>query len=327
MFLIFRILKSIKCNSNHLVNSSEENKYFINPQNFSQPKTFDENRKETPTVRLELLEDVISKKDSFISDTSLKSAAPCPKLFGNTNLAIETTSPSPMLYAKNNVTSTKIFDKKHIELQNDKNPMNNNFNNFKILKSENRGYSKIITLCQKTKKMFLSSYFINYLYFPRNHEIFLKQYEFMHEDVRSEGIVQIYYVWFDYVRQITLSILTVIFYFAPLIQILLINLINCCFIFYYIIAYPYKSKILFFFSLGAELITQSALFSALLLAILDVNEESNPEMRFNLGWVIVGANLSLLYWLCLAGIAKFCLIIYEKRQKSKIINFDKRVKK
>ena len=168
------------------------------------------------------------------------------------------------------------------------------------------------------KEWFFKSKIIRYIYFPVDHENFLKQYEFMHEDVSCNGIMQIYYVFFDYLRQVLLSIFAVVFYFAPFQQIVLINFINCGFIAYYIYAFPYKSKILFFVSLISELITESALASAFVLAIFDRNQESKEDTRFILGWIIVGANLGLLYWIGFAGLVKLSLKIYEIRKNSKV---------
>lgn len=161
---------------------------------------------------------------------------------------------------------------------------------------------------------------VQYLYFPQNDEVFLRQYEFMHDDLKSESLWQTHYVWFDYLRQTFLSILAVVFHFQPFPQIFLINLVNISYIVFYICLNPYKSKIIFVCCLVSELITESALISSLGLAVLDLNQQIEAEKRLLFGWIIVSANLALLYWLCFAGIVKILLMIYEKRKRKKILN-------
>lgn len=179
---------------------------------------------------------------------------------------------------------------------------------------------KKASLMEKIKKIFLKNSIISYLYFPKDQKKFLKQYEFLHQDLHNESIWQIYYVWIDYLRQTSLSILAAVLYFSPFLQIFLINLINLAFIVYFILAFPYRSKILFFVALVSELITESALVGALGLAILDLNQETNEKTRLFLGWIIIGANLALLYWLCFAGVVKLMLLCYEKRKNAKIVS-------
>lgn len=179
---------------------------------------------------------------------------------------------------------------------------------------------------EKAKNWFLNWRIIKYFYYPTDDEDFLKQYEFMHVDLKSDNIWQTHYVWFDYFRQTLLSILVVVFHFEAFLQIFLMNLVNICFIVYYICINPYKSKIIFMCSLVSEIITESALMSSMWLAVLDLNQQIEVDKRLLFGWIIVGANLALLYWLCFAGIIKILLTIYEKRKRTKILNDTKNLK-
>jgi len=79
-------------------------------------------------------------------------------------------------------------------------------------------------------------------------------------------------------------------------------------------------------SLVSEIITESALMSSMWLAVLDLNQQIEVDKRLLFGWIIVGANLALLYWLCFAGIIKILLTIYEKRKRTKILNDTKNLK-
>lgn len=179
--------------------------------------------------------------------------------------------------------------------------------------------AKLKKIFEKIKYFCLSLRIVKYFYFPKNEDLFLKQYEFMHLDLLANNIYQTHYVWFDYLRQTILSILATAFDFHPFPQIFLINLVNLFFILYFIFAVPYKSKFLFYCCLISEIITESALISCLGLAILDLNLENKLEMRLFFGWIIVSANLALLYWLCFAGIIKILIMLYEKRKMKKIL--------
>ena len=188
----------------------------------------------------------------------------------------------------------------------------------KIEETPHNNEKSLAVYLRKLRNCFINLNVVQYLYFPKNQEKFLGQYEFLHLDLRSEKIWQRYFVLFDYLRQIILSILAVIFYFSAFSQILLINLLNILFIFYYILAFPFKSKLLFFLSLISEIITECALLSALGLAILDRNADYDEYKRMKLGWVIVSANLALLYWLIILGMARIIIVILEKRNRMKI---------
>ena len=168
------------------------------------------------------------------------------------------------------------------------------------------------------KKSFIRLKIIQYLYIPRNNLKFLKQYESMHLDFRTDTFWQSYFVWFDYFRQSILSVIAVSFHFNAFLQIFMMNLINICFIVFFMVSFPYKSKILFYCCLANEIIAESALLSCMVLAILDLNEEIQIETRLFFGWIIIGANLTLLYCLSFVGLVKILMMIYEIRKKKKI---------
>lgn len=77
---------------------------------------------------------------------------------------------------------------------------------------------------------------------------------------------------------------------------------------------------MFICCLISEIIAEAALISALGLGILDMNGDKSEETRLFFGWIIVVANLVLLYWLCLLSIAKIIVIFYERRKRMKVKN-------
>lgn len=160
---------------------------------------------------------------------------------------------------------------------------------------------------------------IQYMYHPKNDEVFLRQYDFFHVNLKIDHSYQIFYPLIDYCRLTSFSIIIAI-HFNPFTQIFLINLVNIGFIIYFLLSIPYKSKIMFVCCLISEVIAQAALISALGLGILDMNEDKSEQTRLFFGWIIVVANLVLLYWLCALSIAKIIAIFYERRKRMKIKN-------
>lgn len=160
---------------------------------------------------------------------------------------------------------------------------------------------------------------IQYMYHPKNDEVFLRQYDFFHVNLKIDHSYQIFYPLIDYCRLTSFSII-IAFNFNPFTQIFLINLFNIGFIIYFLLSIPYKSKIMFICCLISEIIAEAALISALGLGILDMNGDKSEETRLFFGWIIVVANLVLLYWLCLLSIAKIIVIFYERRKRMKVKN-------
>jgi len=64
-------------------------------------------------------------------------------------------------------------------------------------------------------------------------------------------------------------------------------------------------------------ITESALFSGLMIAIYDRQNDMEIEKRMTCGWIIIFANTILLYWVIATGIAKPILYAVHKYYQKK----------
>ena len=78
---------------------------------------------------------------------------------------------------------------------------------------------------------------------------------------------------------------------------------------------PFESKIIFIINMVSEFICFSALFSVLIIAFLDYQNNDDYELKMNLGWVILFANVVLLYWVMVTGVIKIIYhLIYKYKQ-------------
>lgn len=172
------------------------------------------------------------------------------------------------------------------------------------------------------KKSLISNFF-NYkifkmLYSPKNQDQYLKDYAFLHEEIKNTNYRK-YFVFIDVVRQIIIVIAFATLRFKPLIQMIFINVFNMSFIFTMMILQPFKQKLSFFISLVNELITETAFVGVLSLAILDALEDEDIEIRTKCGVIIIIANLCLLYWIIFTSLLGIFLKIFQKiRSKNKV---------
>ena len=115
-----------------------------------------------------------------------------------------------------------------------------------------------------------------------------------------------------------MSIFSVTLFDHSFIQIIVLNLLNLIFLFYIISAQPFVSIFNFIIAIVNELITEAAFLSALIIKVFDLLKNENYEQRNQYGWIIIYANLILLYWVVATGIIKpIYMVIYEFRQKRK----------
>lgn len=146
---------------------------------------------------------------------------------------------------------------------------------------------------------------------PKDPEQYLKDHLLLHEEIKNDKYVR-YFVLLDYLRQTTICILIALMRSQPLAQLILINLINVVFLTMTAIYRPFIKCSSLFFELVNELITAVALIGVLGLAIMDKLENGDTRTRLNLGWVIIYANLGLLYWIILNCIMSVVLKLCEK---------------
>ena len=117
-------------------------------------------------------------------------------------------------------------------------------------------------------------------------------------------------------RQYLLSVIAISLWEYPLLQIANLNIINLSFICYTIIAQPFADRFVWISNFGNELITEMAYFASLILGIYDYIDENDYEKRMTCGWIIIYANLILLYWMLASAIMRpLFIFLYQKWSK------------
>ena len=200
-----------------------------------------------------------------------------------------------------------------------KNPFSNDFETNKIDKTDSNVMRISIennkTLSHKRKLNFncFSPIFMVY-----NWISYVKRYESLFEDLNTTTFWQKYYKLFYYMRQILISILIPSLNKYPIPQMIMITLLYGSFICYTLLVNPFQSKMILIINIVSEFICFSAILSVLIMVFLDFNENTDYELKMNLGWVIIFANISLLYWVICTGVIKVIYHLWFKFKQYKL---------
>lgn len=148
---------------------------------------------------------------------------------------------------------------------------------------------------------------------------YLKRFGTLYQDLKCETIWQKYYKLFYYSRQIIISLLVPTLYQYPVTQMMIITIFYALFVIATILRNPYDSKIIFIINVVSDLITLTAIVSSMGLVFMEYFEEQDYNLKMNFGWMIIFANLALLYWVMLTGFIKiiYHLIFKYKQYKLK----------
>ena len=191
-------------------------------------------------------------------------------------------------------------------------------NSSESINPENKMKEKFL---DKIKRVLLVKPIKKFLFQPKDSEVYLRRYEILHLEYKFDNSLNQYYAFLYYARQGLLSIIAVMLYQYPLIQISSMNVVNLCFVFYTIFAKPFTTIYSLVVCSINELITETALFSALIIAIFDYIGNEDYQQRMQLGWIIIFANLILLYWVMATGIFRpIAFGIYHAWQKRNRLN-------
>ena len=191
-------------------------------------------------------------------------------------------------------------------------------NSSESINPENKMKEKFL---DKIKRVLLVKPIKKFLFQPKDSEVYLRRYQILHLEYKFDNSLNQYYAFLYYARQGLLSIIAVMLYQYPLIQISSMNVVNLCFVFYTIFAKPFTTIYSLVVCSINELITETALFSALIIAIFDYIGNEDYQQRMQLGWIIIFANLILLYWVMATGIFRpIAFGIYHAWQKRNRLN-------
>ena len=118
-----------------------------------------------------------------------------------------------------------------------------------------------------------------FLFFPKNATVFLKRYEILHREYKSNKNIFHFYAFVFYMKQCFMSFIVVVLYESPIKQIIIINLLNLSFIAYTIFSNPFVKRLSFIICLVNEIIVEIAFFAGMIIAFLDFNQEEDINKR------------------------------------------------
>ena len=169
----------------------------------------------------------------------------------------------------------------------------------------------------------LNCFFVPFITWNKvqDHEKYLKKYLFLHEDCKNKGFLIKNFILLDLYRQTLMSFTVALFYSAPFFQIVILTIIHFSYLTLIIILRPLTTKIGIYMTILNELTSGMAMVSALTIGIYDKIGGDNGDQKFFLGWLIIFANVGLLYSLIVFTILKIAYSTYEHfKKKSKDIH-------
>lgn len=102
------------------------------------------------------------------------------------------------------------------------------------------------------------------------------------------------YLLFDVMRQTIIAFIIVLFFENPIAAMGMINFINLIFFVFLVFLQPQKSKMDLIQTILNELCVNLACFASMALAIMERTRNDNPALKFNVGWIMVAANITFL---------------------------------
>ena len=189
---------------------------------------------------------------------------------------------------------------------------------------KNNGFSKMKRSLTNFIKKLPTKHFKCFLkiFEVKNWVDYVRRYETLYEDLKQKTFWQRYYKLFYYCKQILISILVPALHKYPLFQMHLIAIIYFGFLIATVIKNPFDSRVIWIINIISEFICFSSICSVLIMAFLDFNENQDYQLKMDLGWVIIYANITLLYWVMFSGTVKVFWHIYFKYKQYK---FSKKV--
>ena len=112
----------------------------------------------------------------------------------------------------------------------------------------------------------------------------------LYDDLEHANLGQSYFLMFDVLRQILVAIMIVLFYDLPIVALSVINFVNFEILILLIFIRPLKNRIDLIHTSTNELCINVACWSSFALALMQVLELGDTDMRMNIGWIIIGAN-------------------------------------
>ena len=149
------------------------------------------------------------------------------------------------------------------------------------------------------------------IYITQNLPHLKKKFSLLHSGFKSEKWYTRYFLLIDISRHLMLNIIVVSLYFNPLIQLIILCLINFSFFLFLIIAKPFKKTWNFMMEIIFESFINCGLICGLSIAILDYNQDWEIRKRMNLGWIIIISIILLQFTIIVNNFRRIILLYYK----------------
>ena len=160
----------------------------------------------------------------------------------------------------------------------------------------------------------------------RKNEQFRNRFGMLHQDFKNQQLAHEYFLLIDVGRHLLMNINFACLYTFPLIQILFAFGINILFLLFIIIKNPFKKKWGLKIQICYEIIITISLSVGVVLAIFDKYGIKDQYKRFNLGWYLIAASISLQIMIIFNNFRRM-LLPYFPKIKMFAYNFHVKVKK
>ena len=133
---------------------------------------------------------------------------------------------------------------------------------------------------------------------------FLRRFSILGKDFREDLGLHQYYFGFDLIRYFTIPLVVSVLFGYTLLQMKIFFFKNIIFFFFVVSETPFKTPINNKFSFVNELCLLASNFSVFLLAILDIVETIDVDLRINIGWIFFASYILLLISLLLGSLQR-----------------------
>ena len=161
----------------------------------------------------------------------------------------------------------------------------------------------ISKLCSFLSSIFLCPFkSLNKIYVKRN--LIFDHHKILFGELKVKPGLHKFRFFFDLLRLGTISFLTAVPLGYPMIQIALFNIINGCFFLFMVISRPFSSRINNFWNFFNETCVNFSFVASFFICLMNELDDQNVDRRMNLGWIVVFANLTLLFSIVIMSINK-----------------------
>ena len=141
-------------------------------------------------------------------------------------------------------------------------------------------------------------------------ELLNKSFFPLHKDFKHTIKIQSYYILLDLMRQSLFSLLVVLMYDNPFSGLIIVNIINVCFMISVLLIRPFKYVQDFIQNILNEACLSISCIAALIMTSMEKFEIIDLDLKMNLGWIMVMTNTLLLVLFVIRMAMNFIWMIF-----------------